>query len=344
MFKLLSFLLGAVTEPPAEGAVPGEATPSPDQEAASSIDEMVRASSERILSDTPVEELVGDDAPYRDVKPLRDEIAAAREQYGPAAEALAQVPEGLRDSYLAFGPAYALAASDPSLGADIGFLQATYPNLAPEDRQVLDAVIGDARLNPQGTAELLREAAGMLRGDDQGDDGDDGDESRADQFRVRRTTERPMTVAESQRMRRGNGSGRPGPQHRGTILRSELGYSPDSKPGSTERADWNFPVATASWTGASEGPRNPARTTGHHRPVRQREIGGRRSTAASRDRCPGQWRAATRVNGRYEPRDARAHPLRGNLSARRGSSLNPLEGSQCRSAKSATSSSTTTRT
>lgn len=144
--------------PPAEAAPPG---PPVDP-----LDAAGAASANRILGAETPEALVPDDVVYRDAKALREEVTRAKQEYGPYAEAFANLSADEREAVVTFAPAAGLARVDPAIGADLGMIQAAYPQLSTEDRATVADIVGGIASDPQGSVELIRQAAALLRGDE----------------------------------------------------------------------------------------------------------------------------------------------------------------------------------
>jgi hypothetical protein len=189
----------------------------------------------RVTGDAPVEELAPDEMPYRDAKALRDEIAAARGQYGPVAKMLEGLPPAQAEAVVAFLPAHGLAAADPALTEDVVYLQANYTSLDPGDQDIVKAILAEAGTNPVGTADSLRRAAELLRGGgDEADYAETGDDGSDD-------ADRPLTAADVQ--------AQAALQHEANAILSqgrELGYIPDAPDTDVvAQARWSLLIETA---------------------------------------------------------------------------------------------------
>lgn len=212
----------AFTEPSESGGAPGEAPAveaggggaaptggEPGGEAPAGGDDAPTAA-DIFAPDFDPDAAVGDDVPYRNAKELREQVTAARKQYGPIAEALGGLDPAAADTIMRFAPAHQLARVVPSIAGDVAYLQAAYAGLHPEDQAAIGRVIAGARQDPQAAAQLLAQAAATLREPDggapagagAGDDDDDGVE--VDDFGFEITDpNRPLTQAEfDQRMER----------------------------------------------------------------------------------------------------------------------------------------------
>lgn len=168
MWRFLLSLLGLWTGDAAveTAGVPGEAAPTTGDAGTEtgdagtpSIDDAGAASAARILGQDP-DTLAPDGMPYRDAKDLREAQTKLNQEFGP----LANLDPATRAGVVTLAPALPLVAADPSLAADVGLLQASFPQLDADDQQV----VRDAMVNP--TVEFIRQAAALLRGDDTTDD------------------------------------------------------------------------------------------------------------------------------------------------------------------------------
>lgn len=181
MLRYLLRLIGLFTtvEPPAGdlgGEVPpveappsapaGGDTPAGDP----SLEDMNAAARARALGDAPVDEIAPDDMPYRDAKALRDDIAQAREAYGPWVSGL---PATHVAAYAATAPAEGLVLANPEIAGDLAVLRAAWPQFDAQEQEIVRAIAAGAASDPQGTMESIAQAAAIIRGDDP-DDGDDG--------------------------------------------------------------------------------------------------------------------------------------------------------------------------
>lgn len=136
-------------------------------------------------------DLVKDDAPYRDVVPVRDALAAAKQEYGPIAAALATLPPPLREAWVAFAPAEALTVADPALAPDVSYLRSEFSSMHPDDQAAVRQMIAN------GDGAALKAAAVAIRGDEGADP--DGPETDAFGFPLD-DPNRPMTRAETEQM------------------------------------------------------------------------------------------------------------------------------------------------
>lgn len=274
-----SFLPFLFFETPAEavggGAVPGEAAPAPapttseggaspsdggtpppaSPAAPQTLEQMEAAAQSRVLGTQPVEEVLPDEAPYRDAAALRQEIAQAREQWGPAAQALGGLDEVQREGLMVMAPAYALTRGNPALAEDLAYLQANYVEMDPGDREIMRSGMGQG--SPAAVADFIQRAAEAWReavaGEDEGGEeappGSEGlgyDEDDPD---------RPLTAADLVKWEQAQEAKR---EEQAELARQaqtiraeaiELGYDPDANgddpDGFFARASWNLLVEVA---------------------------------------------------------------------------------------------------
>jgi hypothetical protein len=140
---------------PASEPAPVVEPPAPAPEPEPSLADGDAAARARLLGGEPPDALVGDDARYRDVKGIREDIARVREQYGPLAEAFGGLDDQGRQS---------LIAAAPAMGANLVFAAEAFSGLAQEDQEVLLSIVAMIPEDPAGAASLMAEAAQLLSG------------------------------------------------------------------------------------------------------------------------------------------------------------------------------------
>lgn len=113
---------------------------------------------------------VADDATYRDVKGVRDDVAKARDAYKPYAEAFGGLDDAARAELLEVAP---------NLGGDLGVIGKAFAGLHPDDRKALAGIIQGISTDPVAAAQQLQQAAAQIEqafgggADDAGDEDDD---------------------------------------------------------------------------------------------------------------------------------------------------------------------------
>lgn len=144
---------------PAPAGDPASAPPAPAPAPAPepTLDDAAAAMRARLLGSDDPEAILPDNAPYRDAKGVRDDIAKIRTEYGPMAEAFGGMDAEARA---------ALLGAVPELGADLATVAGAFSSLPPADKQVILQIVAMLPEDPRRAAELFGEAATILSGGD----------------------------------------------------------------------------------------------------------------------------------------------------------------------------------